>query len=135
MKLASTRENRPTDNILPMINIVFLLLIFFMLAGALQSADIFEIDPLSSARGSDDQPDPATILVSADGRLGLGSQELGQDALLQEIARRMADNPEMTVRVKADEDAPAVEFVRLMEGLRGIGVKELKLLTLSEAAD
>jgi len=135
MKFGSVRENRHTDNILPMINIVFLLLIFFMLAGALQSADIFEIDPLSSARGTDDQPDPATILVSADGRLGLGSSELSRDALLQIIANQMADNPELVIRVKADEDTSAAGFVRLMEGLRSIGVKELKLLTLSEASD
>lgn len=135
MKFGSVRENRHTDNILPMINIVFLLLIFFMLAGALQSADIFEIDPLSSARGTDDQPDPATILVSADGRLGLGSSELSRDALLQIIANQMSDNPELVIRVKADEDTSAAGFVRLMEGLRSIGVKELKLLTLSEASD
>lgn len=132
MKLKTPPRGGHADNILPMINIVFLLLIFFMLAGALQSADIFEIEPVTSLAGQDDVLGPQTILISADGRFGIGDHQLSRDEVLQTVKTWQADTPDVTVRVKADGGTSAAGFVRLMEGLRALGIKELQLLTLSE---
>ncbi|MCG8693196.1 MAG: biopolymer transporter ExbD, partial [Minwuiales bacterium] len=43
-----TSRRSDDDRILPLINVVFLLLIFFMLAGRLSAGDPFRVDPPAS---------------------------------------------------------------------------------------
>ena len=43
-----SRHNRSDDNIVPMINIVFLLLIFFLLAGTLSPRPPFELESVTT---------------------------------------------------------------------------------------
>ena len=44
-----TRKPDSEERVLPLINVVFLLLIFFMLAGRLSEAELFEVTPPESA--------------------------------------------------------------------------------------
>ena len=53
-------------NLVPLINIVFLLLIFFMLSGTLSKKDLFEVDPPLSYTGSNAESPEMTILIRND---------------------------------------------------------------------
>ena len=62
MRFQARRPNRSEENILPLTNIVFLLLIFFMLAGRLSAADPFRIDlPVSASQA---EASERTIVVA-----------------------------------------------------------------------
>ena len=45
MQLPPGQKEEEPDTILPLINVVFLLLIFFIMTGALTSVDFFNVDP------------------------------------------------------------------------------------------
>ncbi|WP_416897089.1 MAG: ExbD/TolR family protein [Minwuia sp.] len=127
-RLADTARSRRSgdDSVLPLINVVFLLLIFFMLAGQLAITDPFEVAPPRSETESDPQAQDVMILLSRDGRIAIDGRPVERSALpdaLKEIAAGQ-------VRLKADGDANAVEVVELMELLRDSGVRRLNLLTL-----
>lgn len=110
---------------MPLINLVFLLLIFFMLAGRLTAADPFEIAPPESASGADPVAEEMLILVAADGRLALDGAMVSE----AELAERLGREPRR-VRLKADAEAEAVRVVQVMEVLRDAGVENLHLLTV-----
>ncbi|ANK82599.1 MAG: biopolymer transporter ExbD [Rhizobiales bacterium NRL2] len=119
------RPRNDDDRIMPLINLVFLLLIFFMLAGRLTAADPFEIAPPESASGADPVAEEMLILVAADGRLALDGAMVSE----AELAERLGREPRR-VRLKADAEAEAVRVVQVMEVLRDAGVENLHLLTV-----
>jgi len=139
MRLPTKRARNDDDRILPLINVVFLLLIFFMIAGRLSATDPFTIDPPISASSGEPGERSLLVLVGADGRVALNGQEVAPEALERAVADRLKGGgeadpatpaPAPLVWLKADERAEAVAVVGVLETLRSAGVERLKLLTI-----
>ncbi|UTW53730.1 biopolymer transporter ExbD [bacterium SCSIO 12827] len=126
------RGTNDDDRILPLINVVFLLLIFFMLAGHLAATDPFHIEPPVSA--SETEPDEAgpVILVGTDGRIAFDGKTV-DDAGLKAALIAPVEAGVTHFRVKADGGAPAVRLVEIMELLRAAGVRKVNVLTVPKA--
>ena len=130
MHFPEPRPRSDEERILPMINVVFLLLIFFMLAGRLAAGDPLQISPPSSNSDAPVAGQELLILVGADGRLALGNEVMGAEALRSAIAARMAQGPGAAVHLKANSAAEANDVIEVMSLLRDAGVERLTLLTL-----
>ncbi|MFA7553253.1 MAG: biopolymer transporter ExbD [Spongiibacteraceae bacterium] len=124
------------DGILPLINIVFLLLIFFMVVGHLAPPDDLVDEPLQSAAAqqpadaADLQP-PLTLQVSHDGTLALDGDHLSEEALLEALQAAFSGaEPPSGVQVKADGRTDAVTAIRLIHRLREAQIPSVNLLTL-----
>jgi len=72
-------------SVLPLINVVFLLLVFFMVAGRLSGGDPFEVTPPESGTEGPAATAPMRVLLAADGRLALGTW---QGVALAELRER-----------------------------------------------
>lgn len=121
------------ENIVPLINIVFLLLIFFMLTGHLVAPEPFDIDPPESHSEADSGEKLAMVLVSKDGRVALDGEELDRSALSEAVAEKLRSTPDLVLQLKADGNADAGEVVSVMETLRAAGIAKLTLLTAASA--
>lgn len=64
------------ENVLPLINIVFLLLIFFMMAGALSVTSPLPLDPPRVAAAADTDPPREGVVIAADGRIGFAGETI-----------------------------------------------------------
>ncbi len=130
------RVTSDDDRILPLINIVFLLLIFFMLAGQLAASDPFVIEPPKSQSNGQNSPQDMLILVSADGRFALDGFEMSEEAVVAAATQRLEQVKDGTVmlRLKVDGNKAAKEVVYLMQRLREAGFHRLKLLTIPKPA-
>lgn len=134
MRFHRSRRRNDEERVLPLINIVFLLLIFFMLAGRLEQADPFAVDPARSA--SEDRPDAQRLLllIGPAGELALDGEPLTRGALIDRLAalKREADADkeiERTVWLKADRAAPADRLVAVLELLSQAGITRIEMLT------
>ncbi len=125
------RRSHPSDseNVLPLINIVFLLLIFFMVAGVMEQADLFTIEPPESRAGSEAHPGDGLLLMAPDGRLALDGQPIDRARLAAVLAAYREENPGVELTLKADANGDAVEVIGLLEDLRKAGEKTVILLT------
>ncbi len=132
MRFEPPRLKNDEERILPLINVVFLLLIFFMLVGKLAASDPFEIAPPRSASEGPAGTQEMLVLVGADGKLALDGKVLEETALEAAVAERLSASEETRVRLKADGRAEATQVIAVMERLRAAGVERLKLLTVSE---
>lgn len=133
MRLGHLRQARTAnedDRILPLINVVFLLLIFFMVVGTLSATDPFAITPPRSIHGDPGDPKDVVLMIGADGQLALDGVVLETGALTASITDRMAGASGLEVYVKADGAAEAAAVVGIMETLRAAGVERVRLLTV-----
>ena len=135
-----TRDRDPGAGILPLINVVFLLLIFFMLAGQLTAGAPFKVTPpvsrqAAAAERPASAPREAAVLVAADGRLALNGQPMDPAALKAAVSADLAQHPDLPVNLKADGAAEAAAVVAVMETLRDAGVRRLQLFAEASLAD
>lgn len=113
------------ENTLPLINIVFLLLTFFMVAGALERTDLFNVSPPASNSEQAAPDGGPLLLIGADGTLALNDQTIGEEGLGKAVL-----GESKLVRIKADAASDAAFVVRLMEKLRQAGVEKVSLITM-----
>ena len=122
------------DRIMPLINIVFLLLIFFLVAGAIREVEPVEVDPPRSLVEAESVTDALTIYVASDGRIALGETMLDRDAFDLAIAAAVAADPDQPIRIVADRDVEAVKVISILETLRASGSSRVKLVTQMQDA-
>lgn len=119
----SKRRRGAGETFVPMINIVFLLLIFFMLSATIAPPDPFDMTlPDAAEAETAEAASPDTLYVSADGALVFG--KIRGEGALTVIALRGEDEP---LTVRADAALDGAEFSTLLSRLAEMGVTEVKL--------
>lgn len=129
MKLPTPYRHRDREHLGPLIDVVFLLLIFFMLAGRITPLEPLAVDPPRSTAAASVKQSTLLILLAADGRMALDDQEVDRDALRPLLRARLAEPSGTLVDVKADARVATGEVVALLEVLREAGVRSIRLLT------
>lgn len=113
------------DSVIPLINIVFLILIFFMITGTLTRAGNGIRFVQSS--GLDCCSDPAALVITSDGGL------LHNDEPVPSIAAWLAGrpDPDADVKLMPDQALPARALITITRELRSAGIKRVVVLTES----
>ncbi|WP_022727422.1 ExbD/TolR family protein [Fodinicurvata sediminis] len=133
MRISSPRP-RSIDSeagVLPLINIVFLLLIFFMLAGQLSASDPLAVEPPESLSESLPKDQTLTLFISEDGQMVIEDTEVALEQLEEEISARLSRKVAADLEVKADNSLDSARLVQVMSRLRQAGVEQVTLLTNS----
>ncbi len=130
MKL-SYRTSRPDreQSVMPLVNVVFLLLIFFMLAGQLTVPEIFRIEPPVSDSRTPGGADQSLILLSSGGELGVDGKRVTAAELRDIVGEWLTADPATVVKLKADAKVDSHRVIEISELLREEGVGSLLLLT------
>ncbi len=111
------------ESVVPMINVVFLMLIFFLMTAQLTPPDPFGVEPPESTEG--EPRAAATILqVSATGEIAFGG--IQGEAALDALAAEAAGAP---VTVRAHGELAATELAGVLGGLARRGVRAVELAT------
>ena len=124
-----TEDHRIEVTVVPMVNVVFLLLIFFMLVGRVLPGDELDISVPLSESGETQTGEPIRIIVPADGHIVMEENEIDPTALSEAIVEMLQRDPEQRFQLKADAALEANQLIQIMELLRQAGVRELTLLT------
>ncbi len=130
MRLEVEETPPEQENTLPFINVVFLLLIFFMLAGALHAVDRLNVEPPSAAGLPETEYGDPLVLLAADGRLAIGDETVDEAGLQRRLRVRLERTPELLVRLKADREVEALRVVEVMRLMQAAGVERVLMLTL-----
>lgn len=128
MDLADRERPRPRMNIAPLIDVVFLMLIFFMLTSTF--IDTASID-LSMARSgpSAGAGDMLLVDVKRDGELRLNGLTLGLEDLGPELAARVGAQVDTPVALRAEARVPVQRLVAVMDSIQGVGMSNIRLAT------
>lgn len=132
------REGDRHDRLIPMINVVFLLLTFFLIAGTIRVSDGLNIEPPAiETSGVIDEQRP-TLSVEASGALHFGGRAVTIDEAIAALKEAMATAPASgadggEIQVKADRDTPSSVILPLLQRLRNENIDALRLIAIKKA--
>jgi biopolymer transport protein ExbD len=117
------------ETIVALIDIMFFLLVFFMLVGRMDANSPFELLPPISTNGATLPAGGTTIAVSRDGRLALDGAAIDQRAILGRLRESMAQGDEpLFIRINAHADAPLRHVLQLVTTLESLGEGQIVLV-------
>ncbi|KPQ05910.1 MAG: biopolymer transport protein ExbD [Rhodobacteraceae bacterium HLUCCA12] len=123
MQFPQPRQRPRRDSVLPMINVVFLLLIFFLMTARIVPAPPFDLTPPETGtEPATEDRSARTLWLGPDGAMVHG--EAHGDAALDILAAD--DGP---VLIRADQGVAAADLARLMRELGARGLDEMGLVT------
>ena len=123
---SDSRERRP-ENVVPMINIVFLLLLYFMVAGNLH-IDL-EVTPPASIASVSPRPDVLEIAITVDGKVRYRGQTINIEQIENSLAGVFRDQ---VVQISADAQTDVVLVAQTVGALSKIGIERANLITLKK---
>lgn len=112
----------------PMIDMVFLLLVFFMTVSTLARADKqVKLDLPESVESDvpEDLSDRGTVSLDAEGNIYLGARALDLDAMQAEMKKALEMNPELRIHVRADQVTPYREIKKVLRACAEVGAYEV----------
>lgn len=148
MKLIKPRQRRHDEMLIPLINIIFLMLIFYMLAGKIVASDKFKVQPPVSSSETATETQGIMVLVAADGRLAIEGKIVDLNQLTAIMKQRLeqtkttpiatssrdvvATSPSEsapTIKLKVDAQVTAQLLHKTLTALRGAGADKVTLVT------
>ncbi len=136
------RPQRRTRNLwvdmTPLIDVVFLLLIFFMVSTTFDKQQQLKVDLPEASAKAEEQHQQKTIEVVVDGkgRFYVGGRELvthDVETLKRAFKKISEGKPETPIRVTADRRAPFQSVVEVMDAAAQLGMQRLSFLTQAAA--
>lgn len=130
------RQTNSDDALIPLINIVFLMLIFFMIAGSISRSDAIKIQPPLAASDNPldglNQPLSINVLLPAEGELHINDTPTAMAAVTDHIQSLIGENSDIEaveVLIKVDADTPVPELQELLQQIKAAGLKQVSLAT------
>ncbi|WP_196138156.1 biopolymer transporter ExbD [Aliikangiella sp. G2MR2-5] len=126
-------------NLTPLIDVVFLLLIFFMVSTSFTRETQIKLE-LPKADTEQMQAEPKMIEISVDreGRFfvnGKGLVNSQVETLKKAVQPLLADDPEIPVVISGDKNTPYQSVVSAMDAASQLGVTNLKMATQKSTDD
>jgi biopolymer transport protein ExbD len=131
MNLRPRRHEDPELNLVPMIDVVLVLLIFFMIATSLRRESALELR-LPEASGLP-MPGDVTMLdvsIDAEGRYAVNGQALDA-ATLKERLKTLAGGRALPLILRADGRTPHQAVVTVLEVAGQLGLQQLTIATVN----
>ena len=122
------RKTGAGDNIIPMINIVFLLLIFFVLAGTLIPRPPIEFEPVTTQLSPPAEMPADGLYVAASGQMFYRRQPIDLEGL-PDAARPHADGPRPAIDMVVDRRLEARVLFQVIDALGTAGFVNVELVT------
>ena len=125
-------KKKRLPNLVPLINIVFLLLIFFMLSGTLTKKDFFEVSPPESNTGASAEAPELVILISKDNKIALDNKPIKVNELETILSKELENRNIEEVLIKVDGNAKSGILSQVIKHIRNVGIKRAAIVTQSK---
>ncbi len=131
MKLRNPRElQKPELIIIPMIDIMFFLLVFFMLSTMYMVEQ--KTIPVKLPQATTAQVDNKTnfsVTLKEDGTVYLEDKPTDVDTLISEASKEQQNNPSFSIIIRADKDINYDKVINLIDRLKSAGITRFGLAT------
>ena len=117
-------------DIAPLIDIVFLLLVFFMLTSTFLVPEAIELELPESKTASATDITPVIVLLDKTGQLALNGENITLEQLQQAIKPLLTENADTTITLKSDARTEVQTLLKVMDEIRAAGGSNVGLATL-----
>lgn len=131
MNLRPRRRDEPEINLIPLIDILLMLLIFFMLATTFRHAAEISINlPEASQTKPDQEPKTIDVAIDERGRFYIDRQEVVNTEIgtvKRAMEKAVADRKDLVVVISADSKTPHQAVVTAMDAARQLGLVRISI--------
>ena len=132
------RRHRISDeaeiNITPMLDIVFIMLIFFIVTTSFVKEKGLEVSRPSSSPPKEVQQDkgPIVVRIDASSLISVKGRVLEPNAVVANLEREKAEKPTSPMIVAAHPDADTEALVTVLDAARAVGIESVNVATASQ---
>ena len=124
------RIKRKEINLIPMINIIFLLLTFFILAGTIEKIDPFSLNLPTATKRGDIKPQRISIIyIHKDGRIAVNDDLVSRKDLRTIINTILIENKGQEILIKSDSDVGSADLIWVMRAIEAVGGSDVSIVT------
>lgn len=125
----TSTETEGGIDISPLIDVVFLLLIFFIVTTVFVKETGVKVSAPRAASSEDLDRQAILIAVTAEGRVWQGGREIGHDGVRAVVAALLEETPDTPVIIRADSAAPTQDTVKVIDSAKLAGAESVSLAT------
>ncbi len=129
MQIERRRYTKAHISIAPMIDVVFLLLLFFMLTSNLVKEPSIKISLPDSKTGTTSGEQLKTLIVTNDKKLYFDGEQLILNELADVLNNYRTVNPLEKVSIKADRGVEVGRLIRIVDEVRLAGITQFHVVT------
>lgn len=118
-----------TVDISPLIDVVFLLLIFFIVTTVFIKETGVEVSKPRAASSEDMEKHAILIAVTDEGRVWHGGREIGMDGVRAVVAAMLEEDDTQPVIIRADANADTEDTVAVIDAVKLAGAGSVSLAT------
>ena len=129
LNLRPRARRKPVLNITSLIDVLFLLLIFFMLSSTFVEHPAIQLNLPQAATAESARTDALTLSITPAGVLYLNNVETGVTALGAKLRAAVATNPELSLILKADTTVPYGTVIQAIDVAKQAGIRNVTAFT------
>jgi biopolymer transport protein ExbD len=133
MNLQPSDSDEPEVNLTPLIDVVFLLLIFFMVSTTFEHQSRIQIElPEATAEATPPDDESLEIIIDAQGRFFLGEAQVVNTELKTlkgAISKVVGEREGIPVIIRADASTPHQAVVTALDATSQLGLTRISLAT------
>ncbi len=120
-------EDEDAVNLTPMIDVVFIMLIFFIVTASFVKESGIDVNRPNAATAERKEKGNILVAISEDNQIWIDRRQVDPRALRANIERMHAENPNGAVIIQADEESKNKLLVLVMDAARMAGVKNVSI--------
>ena len=114
-------------NLTPMLDVVFIMLIFFIVTASFVKEAGIDVNRPNAATSERKEKGNILVAISADNQIWIDRRQVDPRALRANIERMHAENPLGSVLIVADEESKHKLLVQVMDAARSAGVTDVSI--------
>ena len=128
MRLPRRSIKKARIEIIPMIDTIFFLLVFFMISTlSMAHYNGLPVNLPKAASGQQAPSESTAVTIGVDGNIAIDKQPVGRDGVRDRIRALLDKNPELLVLINADESVEHGLVVEVMDQARQAGVAKMAI--------
>ncbi|MBC8356611.1 MAG: biopolymer transporter ExbD [Planctomycetes bacterium] len=128
MPLKTHMDEQPSINLTPMIDVVFLLIIFFMVGTKFTELERklgLEVPEVSDVKTLTPAPERRVVNVFNDGHIELDREDVTLEELVQRLVQAQSEYAELGVLVRGDAEGAFQNVATVLGAVREAGVSDM----------
>jgi biopolymer transport protein ExbD len=126
-KVLQEQEEAEEINMTPMLDVVFILLIFFIVTASFVKEAGIEVNRPEAATAVKKERANILVAISDKGEIWINKRRVDVRAVQANIERLKAENPQGTVVIQADKKATTDVLIKVMDSARAAGVYDVSI--------
>lgn len=128
-----TKRSVAGVNIVPLIDVMFFLVLFFVVSTTFRTETAgLDVQLPSAATARQNVPSELVVTVRDDGRIYVGDRAVTSAQLQQEVRQALASRPDLLVIIRGDRRARYEQVVQAIDDVRAVGGYRLALAVRAE---